>query len=320
MKIKSTLVSVVVFFVTLAVGLVFVEFALRVKNSSMQNYNIEMWRYAKFLKKVSKDPFLGHEHVASSKAVLQSVEIRTNSLGLRGPEVKSLSPARRILFLGSSITLGWGIDEKDTMTALLQERFTAKGEDVEVLNAGIGNYNATRYIRRFFTRFESLQPTDIVVNYFVNDAEVLKAGGGNVLLRNSQLAVTVWNIVQVRMNSGANSLVDHYKAVYAEGAPGYKAMVDSMKQLAAYAQKNNVRLYLLMTPDIHQLQDYPFHFIHDKIASLGRDLGFTVCDSYDALKIYPAEKLWTMPGDPHPNELGNKVMADVMEPVLRLQD
>ncbi len=46
------------------------------------------------------------------------------------------------------------------------------------------------------TRLSHLEPTDIVVNYFVNDAEELPVGGGNMLLRNSQLAATVWGLVQ----------------------------------------------------------------------------------------------------------------------------
>ena len=38
------------------------------------------------------------------------MHIRTNAWGLRGPEVPPPVPGqRRILFLGSSVTLGWGV-------------------------------------------------------------------------------------------------------------------------------------------------------------------------------------------------------------------
>lgn len=320
MQLKSVLISATIFIVTLVVGLCAVEFALRMKNSSMKNYNIEMWRYANTLKKLSEDPLLGHEHVPSSKAVLQSVEIRINADGLRGAEVKAIPAQRRILFLGSSITLGWGIEEEKVMTSLLQKDFDDRGMDVEVLNAGIGNYNTARYVRRFMTRLSHLEPTDIVVNYFVNDAEELPVGGGNMLLRNSQLAATVWGLVQSGLGGGIEDLVAHYQGVYDENSKGYRDMVSSLTQLAAYAQKNNIRIYFLMTPDIHQLQDYPFNFIHDKVTSLARALGFRVVDTLDVLSKYSAEELWAMPGDPHPNALGHRIMADSIRPVLELQN
>ncbi len=75
-----------------------------------------------------------------------------------------------------------------------------------------------------------------------------------------------------------------------------------------------------MTPDIHQLQDYPFNFIHDKVTSLARALGFRVVDTLDVLSKYSAEELWAMPGDPHPNALGHRIMADSIRPVLELQN
>ena len=235
----------------LALGLGFAEAVLRVKNLSMQNYDIEMWRYARELKKRSDDPFLGHEHIPNSDALLQSVGIRINEHGLRGAPIEPLAPGqRRILFLGGSITLGWGVPEEQVLTSLIQQKFAADGKQVQVLNAGIGNYNAERYTELFFKRLEDLKPTDIVVHYFLRDAEKLDAGGGNFLLRNSELAVTAW----IAMNrlfgpSGPTVLEDHYKQVYNPEEPGYKAMRASLQKLADDAKANNIRLTPADTQD-----------------------------------------------------------------------
>ena len=66
------------------------------------------------------------------------------------------------------------------------------GNSAQVLNGGVGNYNAERYVSRFFKELTPLNPTDIVVHYFLRDAGELPPGGGNVLLRHSELAVTLW--------------------------------------------------------------------------------------------------------------------------------
>src|SRR5947208_1763514 len=113
---KNALFSIALLAVSVAFALVIGEGILRVKNSSMKNYDIEMWRYARELKIKSADPALDFEHLKNKSAVLQNVEIRLNEWGLRGDPVQPVSPdKRRILFLGASTTLGLGVSEADTV-------------------------------------------------------------------------------------------------------------------------------------------------------------------------------------------------------------
>jgi len=294
------------------------EAGLRLKNSSMKNYDIEMWRYAKELKTPSADPVLGHEHVKSRSAMLQEVTIRLNERGLRGEPVRPPAQGqRRILVLGSSITLGWGVPEEDTLTARLQQMFKADGRDVEVLNAGIGNYNAVRSVELFLTQLTDLQPTDIVLHYFVNGAEVLEPGGGNVFLRNSEVAVTLWQVAN-RMfgKAGEASLDEHYRALYAPGSRGRTEMEAAVKRLADYARGRGIPLYMAMTPDVHNLANYPFGYIHDLMAQLAKQNGYTYVDFLPAFRGLRPTDIFAMPGDPHPNGVGHLKMAQVLYPVL----
>ncbi|MBV8961516.1 MAG: hypothetical protein JOY97_00310, partial [Hyphomicrobiales bacterium] len=104
-RLREVLFSIVLVVVSTCVALVGAEIFLRIKNSSMRNYDIEMWRYSGLLKRRSPEPSLGFEHIPSASAELESVQIRTNEWGLRGGPVPPLAPGqRRILFLGSSIT------------------------------------------------------------------------------------------------------------------------------------------------------------------------------------------------------------------------
>ncbi len=308
------------FSLTICLGVA--EVFLRVKNSSMTNYDIEMWRYARELKKPSDNPTLGHEHVKSTTAMLQSVEIRTSRRGLRGDDAQPPQPnQRRILFLGSSITLGWGVEEKDTTTARLERLLASRDEDVVVFNAGIGNYNTVRYVERYFTQFTDLQPTDIVVHYFVNDAEELHSGGGNWLLRNSQLSVTLYTAVQkyVASQVGGGTLESHYQKVYEPDAPGFIAMQEALKRLSDHAQEKGIRLHLAMVPDVHNLKDYKFQFIHDKMRTISDKYGYAFIDLFPAFEGLDAEEVWAMPGDPHPNSLGHEKMAGALLAPLAIE-
>ena len=295
------------------------EALIRLKNASMKNYDIEMWRYAKELKVRSPDPRLGFEHLPNAEATLQSVVIRTDSWGLRGGPVadKPAPGERRILLLGSSIALGWGVAEDQTLSALLQKKFADAGRRVEVLNAGIGNYNAERYVERFLLRLAPLEPSDILVLAFVRDGEALDAGGGNFLLRNSELAVTIWIALHRLLDpNGEQSLVDHYRAVYAPGSRSLAVLQAEFAKLADYAKARGIRVTVAMMPDIHNLKDYPLGFVHDVFADMSRKLGFTYVDLLPAFKGLRPEDVWAMPGDPHPNARGHAIMADAIFPVL----
>src|ERR1700676_4801415 len=118
--------------ISVTLALLAAEGALRLKNSSMTNYDIEMWRYAKELKAPSQDPALDFDHLPSRSAILQNVEIRLNDKGLRNGPIEPLTPGgRRILLLGGSITLGWGVSEGETIAAQLEKRLLAAGENVQ---------------------------------------------------------------------------------------------------------------------------------------------------------------------------------------------
>jgi lysophospholipase L1-like esterase len=321
MKTREWLLQGLLFAVSLVVALGLAEAVLRIKNSSGKNYDIEMWRYAKELKQRSDIEVLGHEHVPNSAARLQNVDIRIDEFGLRGGPVPPYqNGTRRVLFLGSSITLGWGVDEKESVTARLQDMFGKNGQAVEVFNAGIGNYNSVRYVERFLRRLTGVRPTDIVVHYFLRDAEVLEPGGGNFLLRHSQLAVTLWEAVHRQFGrSGAATLEAHYQAVYRPDAPGYRAMLAALDRLKAYADTHGIRIYLAMQPDVHNLTSYPFGYIHQRMEQIARERGFRYVDLLPVFSGQTPSSIWAMSGDPHPNAFGHKLMADAIYPALKLK-
>jgi lysophospholipase L1-like esterase len=316
--VRQAFFSILLLGITLVLCLLAAEGFLRIKNSAMNNYDIEMWRYANELKQKSDDPHIDFDHRRAQSALLQNTEIRLNSFGLRGPEVAPLQPEqRRILFLGGSITLGWGVAEKDTLEARLERMLNDSGNPAQVLNGGVGNYNTDRYVSRFSKELTPLKPTDIVVHYFLRDAEELPPGSGNILLRHSELAVTLW-IAYHRLfdKHGEVSLVEHYRRVYDPSAVGFVVMQSKLRTLADYARRNNIRIYLAMTPDVHNLVDYKFGFVHDIMRKIAEGDGYAYVDLLPAMLGHPPEQMWAMPGDPHPNAFGHELMANAIFPVL----
>ena len=293
------------------------EILMRFKNYQFLNYDVEMSRYSNLLKIKSSNKIMDFEHRKNSSATLQDINIRINNYGLRGSSVKDRSKVnRRIIFLGGSVTLGWGVDEDKTVTSVLEKMLIENGESVEVLNAGIGNYNSERYVTRFFENLTHLEPSDIVVNYFLRDAEKLLPAKSNFFLRNSQLALTLWiasnRISNYRKGTNVN---DHYKKIYND-EQGLTIMKKSLRKLADYSKINGINIYMLMTPDISNISNYKLDFIHDYMKDIAEANDYIFVDSLNNLKIYDEKQLFAMPGDPHPNDIGHRVMAESLYPII----
>jgi len=83
-------------------------------------------------------PNLDAEHQALTHEF--TAHYTTNSLGYRGKEFAIDKPADtyRVLMLGDSVTFGWGVDDEQTFSYILEEKLTqeAQGRNIEVINAG----------------------------------------------------------------------------------------------------------------------------------------------------------------------------------------
>jgi hypothetical protein len=301
--------NMIVILLSIMFSILAAEAILRVKNSSMNNYDIEMWRYSNELKTPSKNKSIGHIHKTNTSAILQSVEIRTNSLGLRGTDIVLECCEKKILLLGSSITLGWGVEERNTISERLNE--SLKGR-YSVLNAGVGNYNTVRYVNNFIKNLSIIKPEIIIIQYFVNDAEKLEVNSGNLFLQKSQLAVILWSAFhKFKSIINPTTLEDYYQSIYSAENIGFIEMKSSLDKIKLYAEKNNVRIILAMTPDIHSLNPYNLKFVHDIMRKESLSRGFEFIDLLDAFKnVFDTQSIWAMPGDPHPNSLGHELMAN----------
>jgi hypothetical protein len=98
--------------------------------------------------------------------------VTTNALGLRGAEPIRPKPAgiRRVLAIGDSTTLGWGVNDEETYPVQLESRFrAASGAGWDVVNAGVSGYDLHRETRLLAYLAPMLQPDIVVVGVLWND-------------------------------------------------------------------------------------------------------------------------------------------------------
>lgn len=98
----------------------------------------------------------------------RDIEIRTNSLGLRGPEI-DWSRRPRFLFLGDSITHGDYLDERETFVALVRDLAERSGKSWETLNAGIGSIGIGTEHAILRELGPLIKPDMVVLGLYLND-------------------------------------------------------------------------------------------------------------------------------------------------------
>ncbi len=110
----------------------------------------------------------------SRKVGRSEVSIRTNSLGLRSPELIQPKPVDlfRIVVLGDSVTFGWGVRGEDTYVSHLAGLLAAlhPGQRYEVVNAGVSGYGTWQEALWLQEQAAALQPDLIIVQVHLNDA------------------------------------------------------------------------------------------------------------------------------------------------------
>jgi hypothetical protein len=96
------------------------------------------------------------------------IVIQTNSIGYRNPEVGPRR-ARRILFLGDSITFADYLPADETFVRRIEALARADGRDWETINAGVGGVSLAAEIAILKETGLALAPDVVVLGWYLND-------------------------------------------------------------------------------------------------------------------------------------------------------
>ena len=313
-NLKNYIVNTSILVFSIITILVIIESFLRIKNHFIIDYDIEMWKYSKYLKIPDKNKKINHIHKKNTSAKLQNVEISTNSLGMRGDD-KDIenwkSSDLRILLLGSSITLGWGVENQKVLNKIIEKNAKENNLRWSTLNAAVGNYNTERYINYFFEYNQSLEPDIIIIQYFINDAEILKPNRGNIITRNFHLGVMLWRYFSLFKDElNRKNISQYYEEIY-KVEKNSKIVNKNLNKMQNYCLKKQIRCILVYTPDIDLLKSgYDFNFIRNYMQKLTKEIGMEFFDVTNAIKNKINLKMTNVEyKDRHPNSTGHEIMG-----------
>jgi lysophospholipase L1-like esterase len=316
---RSPLRTLLALLLSLAVFVVLAEVTLRVYLASHTFYDVEMSRYAEELKIESPNPAIGHVHRPDARAHLMGVDVRINADGLRDDEHRhERDGRRRIAFLGDSLTFGWGVAQDATFAAILQRTLGARAP-TEIINFGTGNYNTSQEVALFVDKGLAYHPDEVVVFYFINDAEPTPHKSRWWWLGQLRIATFYWSRVKAlwaRISPGA-SFEEYYAGLYRDDQPGWAEAKRAFLRLAAICAERGIALKVVLLPELHVLAPYPFTREHALVGDFLRANGIAVLDLAPRFGgEHDPQSLWVAQDDAHPNARAHRLIADYCLPFL----
>ncbi|WP_287066848.1 SGNH/GDSL hydrolase family protein [Mesorhizobium sp.] len=315
-KIKSAIFGILSTSISLIVAASLLELYVRLVETDGTNFDIEMWRYAKDLKRISDIPDVGHEHIPGKSGVYMGVPVTINSAGWRDREhsLEKEDGTVRIMMLGDSLTFGWGARPEDVTSYRLERLLNTRKNKVEVINTGIGNANTAMEANYFIKKADVYNPDIVILNYFINDAEQTPRRTNNFFLENLYSAVFIAGRFDVIMRRffGKSDWKQYYRDLYLEHQTGWLATQNALIELVSYCKARNIRLIVVNYPELHVLSPYPFEDITNLVASKVKVLGIPFLDLLPSLEKKAPHSLWVTKTDAHPNGKAAGLYADAI--------
>jgi len=298
-------------FVFSVITLALLELVSRAYFHWVIDYNIEMSRYTALAKEVSDNPLIGHVHKPGFQGTLMGVDVRINADGLRDQESEiAKGDAVRLVFLGDSLTFGWGVEQDSVFSTLIEENYRSRGKPLEILNFGTGNYNTVQEVNLFLDKGLKYKPDGVILFYFINDAEPLTPPSKWAFLAHSRFLTFAWATIRQLVGPGA-SYKDYYASLYQEESIGWRNSKDALLKLKEICDAKGISLNVVILPELHVLTENPLQAQQKLVGDFLSNNGIPFRDFFELFSgESDARRFWVAPDDAHPNALAHQKIAE----------
>ncbi|MBF2046284.1 MAG: SGNH/GDSL hydrolase family protein [Elainella sp. C42_A2020_010] len=207
------------------------------------------------------DPQIGYLLAPNQQTRRFGKHIAINQYSMRSPNITATRPQEtlRVLLLGDSIVNGgWWTDQSQTISALLQQQLQSQSlpnRQVEVLNASANSW-APRNQLAYLQRFGSFEAQMIVL--VINTDDLFAAAPTSVVVgrdRNYPERKPVLGLIEVLQRYLLKPKpIPELAAVQAEAGDRVGANLAAIQQIQQFAEKQNAKFMLLMTPLLREVE------------------------------------------------------------------
>ena len=313
--IQSKRQNLTLLFFSIALSLGLAELMIRILDPIGISYYEHSRNY--HLDKVADDEMY-YRHRPNFERNYQGVPVQINAHGFRDKPISDKEPNElRIMFLGDSVTFGWGARQEDIFVhrtgELLEERLR---RPVRTINTGVGSYNTDNQDAVLRHYGQMLAPDAVVLTYVSNDIDPTPEQKfdpwPDYVLRGKSPPEAIRLIAG---RSWAYRLILHV-AQFSSDAPeenlsrsseGWKQSANALRSISEYCNTKGIPFIVIMyRMSPNQLVDG----IARELSTMSAKLGFYYGDTLPWFDGQDIRQLTNTPVDRHPNAQGHALVAE----------
>ena len=349
MKINSRgiLINLSLIILSTLFGLFLSELALRLVGFDPLYVSPERDRFWKY------DPLLGWAHEPGQEGIFETPQFRTvvriNENGLRDGQhsYERQNDSERIVVLGDSFAWGYGVEESERFSQLLENSL-----DVEVINAGVSGYSTDQEL--LWYKSEGIKyETDLVIlviagndlgdneqqlvstiyykpKFVLEEGQLVLTGypvpktspRGKLVYSLSQRSALAFFLVQryfdfVSLYGKAKGNSDHLGSPVSSGTAErkpFKLTVSLIDEIRNIAESRKAK-FMIVTTD--RWWNYPSEETYKDFVTALQGAGFLVLDVESMPGFDPEEML--IPDDGHWNQAGHEFVAEKIKALIEIR-
>ncbi|PYQ09992.1 MAG: hypothetical protein DMH00_12075 [Acidobacteria bacterium] len=276
------------------------------------------------LYRTSLVPGLTYEMVPDRDGTFEGMSVRTNSLGMRGPEPAPPDPSLfRVAVVGDSFTFGFGVPEEETypslLASILNRSPAGRNRRFEVLNLGVVGYNTQDEAVVVERKVLALDPRLVIIGYVLNDPEIdprpslHKAFDPPVWWRHSHVLRLLhlgWNWLDVWRYGGG----DYIRYLHSPDRDKWQSVVTAFERIGVLTRERGSSVLVVIFPLVPAdgWASYPYGDLHLQVTKAARKEGFEVVDLLPVFLRHAPSDLRVSVEDGHPNALGHELAAQAI--------
>ncbi|GAB4372347.1 MAG: hypothetical protein Kow0042_15620 [Calditrichia bacterium] len=263
--------------------------------------------------------------------------LEINSEGFRGKEFSLKKPPgkKRLLLLGDSMVLGWGVPLEDIFPTLIQKKIDSLGWKWEVIPAGVISWNTRNEVEFLKSRGIQYEPDLVVMLVFGNDVipklnsysevpkeklfpnleriknppairKILFGLARGIVYNSYALTTAMYIFVWKHQNEG---LLDYYQA----DSPAWEDTRLALVSLKEFCRQRNLKLLIVL--GLYENQTDPMASTYrETYANFLQQKQFEAAETVVA---FDDPHYRNSPMDGHPNRRGHRIIADHLFQILK---